>query len=183
MLMYPRSLGLIAVLALAACGSASEERARGYAHPSIYDEWVSPEDTRQRATEGEKPIGARTDIQVPSDEPVRSARDRDSSPAPRVPEGMLSDVGEVYSIEIDEEPAPESVCPVEPAARSSEITREVDERARYRRPEGSAARVAGGPPEGFERPPGSAASHGHAWTGGFERAPGTADDLPSRAGE
>src|SRR5690606_1217416 len=92
-------------------------------------------------------------------------------------EDRVSNVGEAFPVRVEQEgqaAAAECVCEVEPEVVDAEVLREEQERARYRQPMGTATRVAGGPPEGFERPPGSDAQYGHAWAGGFERAPGTA---------
>jgi hypothetical protein len=189
-------LSLLASISLMACGGVSEGHARGHSSPSIYEEWVGAEETGQHATrasvtspEDEKPINAPTEPRTPNDElmtpPERERRVTVAPPAaPEAPRDTVSDVGHVFPLEVEREEAPapaECVCPVEPSiALSPEIMREMDERTRYRHPEGTAARVAGGPPDGFERPPGSAAVYGHAWVGGFERAPGTADKLSAR---
>jgi hypothetical protein len=69
------------------------------------------------------------------------------------------------------------VCPIEPEADDAREASDVvpDER-RYRHPDSSAVRVAGGPPEGFERQPGTSAVYGRASPGGFDRDPRGAQD-------
>lgn len=97
-----------------------------------------------------------------------------------LPRGTVSNVGETLPLAEPETSDEQCVCPVvEPAARSemTEQLRDWRDSPRYRQPEGTATRVAGGPPEGFERPPGTPAVYGHARPGGFERPPGAANDL------
>lgn len=112
--------------------------------------------------------------------PAAEAREETATSSEReLPRGTVSIVGEAYPLpethEASEEPC---VCPVaSPGISTVEELRALRAEARYRQPQGSAVRVAGGPPEGFERPPPAAGDHGPAIPGGFERPPVSTDDL------
>ncbi|MDQ3031343.1 MAG: hypothetical protein M3Y87_02930 [Myxococcota bacterium] len=99
----------------------------------------------------------------------------EGSPQPRV-----SEVGETYPVrgERDAQQEGECACPASPEDEALDVDEIREARAllRYRFPESTAVRVAGGPPEGFEREPGTDEVYGRASVGGFDRDPGGADD-------